>query len=200
MKDTIPSVPWEFVASVCLQPLSIAEMTRKERALEEGRGSLLRHASDDDSGAQGRAERLEIQRSRWRDGERRPAERWGGQMEQGQGTAGGRGAPLRYRQKLHDRRTEVGTDGRVAPLPLPFPASPGLGSWAQHPWAQHPPPQQRQSGLIPLWPSPASPPSPSLSLPQSLPQSSPLFKMSFCSCSQTAVPSWNQCWGLVAGS
>lgn len=47
-------------------------------------------------------------------------------------------------------------------------------------WAHYPLQQQQQSSLIPLWPLQ---PSPSLTLPHSLLQSSPLFKMSFCSCS-----------------
>lgn len=40
MKDTIPSVSWEFVASICLWPLSIAEMTRQERALPRAARTL----------------------------------------------------------------------------------------------------------------------------------------------------------------
>lgn len=78
----------------------------------------------------------------------------------------------RGRTRSADRWTARGpTD-----LPLPFSASPSLPiSWATYPLQQ-----QQPSGLIPLWPLQ---PSPSLTLPHSLLQSSPLFKMSFCSCS-----------------
>ena len=76
------------------------------------------------------------------------------------------------RARSGDRWTAAG----LTDLPLPFPASPGLPiSQANYPLLQ-----QQPSSLIPLWPLL---PSPSLSLPQSLLQSSSLFKMSFRSCS-----------------
>ena len=93
--------------------------------------------------------------------------------------AGWQALKCRKTEKLHDRETRSGDRWTVAgqtDLPLPFPAVPGLPiSWAKYPLQQ-----QQQSSLIPLWPLL---PSPSLSLPQSPLQSSPLFKTSFCSCS-----------------
>lgn len=141
----------------------------------------LSGASDHDGSTTGWAGRLRDTQRSGREAERdtgQGAEQW----------APGRWSNLAQSQKQRWRNTgretsrqggpEMGADGPTAgqtDLPLPLPASHGLPiSWASHPLRQ-----QQQSSLIPLALAPLSSPS----LPQSLLQSSPLFKMSFCSCS-----------------
>lgn len=186
MERQEPAVSWEFAISTRLQPRSSAETTRKRQSSPKGCLNLS-CASDNDGGDAQRCKR-----SRQSGGQRdRDPGRSDGETES-RGSQGRRQDP-RSRETDTGREAEtqeggatggetsqrggpeVGTGGPTAGQTDPPLPSRGLPiSWANHPLRQ-----QQQSRLIPSGPA-ALP----LALPPpSLLQSSPLFKMSFCSCS-----------------